>query len=207
MKNTILIAIAILSIAYTSSAQNQFAFGLKIGTNYSNVYDSEGEQFEAEAKFGLAAGAFLSIPFGKFVGIQPELLFSQKGFKATGSMFGSPYTIKRTTNYIDVPLLLAIKPIETVTFLVGPQFSFLLAQKDDFSSPSGTFQQQAEFDNDNIRKNTLCFVGGLDFNFDHVVLGTRAGWDLSANHGDGTSSTPRYKNIWLQATLGFRFYN
>jgi hypothetical protein len=53
------------------------------------VYDSQGEEFDADSKFGLAAGAFLQIPFGKYLGIQPEVLFSQKGFKRTGRMFGA----------------------------------------------------------------------------------------------------------------------
>jgi hypothetical protein len=206
MKQIILFGVTMLCIACSVSAQNDFAFGVKAGANYSNVYDSDDASFEADSKFGFAAGAFLSIPFTEFVGIQPELLFSQRGFHATGTMFGSSYTMTRTTNFIDAPLLLAIKPAESFTILVGPQFSYLVKQKDEFSNPSGNFQQEEEFKNDNIRKNILCFTGGFDANFQHTVLGFRTGWDLSNNHGDGTSSTPRYKNFWLQATLGFRFY-
>jgi hypothetical protein len=120
-------------------------------------------------------------------------------------MFGSKYDLKRTTNYVDVPLFLALKPSESVTLLAGPQFSYLLKQKDEFSNSSGNFQQQEEFENENIRKNILCFIGGFDINLEHTVIGTRVGWDISSNNGDGTSTTPRYKNIWLQATLGYRF--
>jgi hypothetical protein len=206
MKKIILV-ITVLSIAYSVNAQDQLAFGLKVGTNYSNVYDSEGEEFDADGKFGLAMGAFLSIPIGQFIGIQPEVLFSQKGFKATGRILGSTYTLTRTTNYIDVPLLVALKPIESITLLAGPQFSYLMKQKDVFENSSTTFQQEQEFENDNIRKNTLCFIGGIDVNLEHVVVGARAGWDLSNNNGNGTSSTPRYKNVWIQATIGYRFYN
>ena len=205
MKKLFLIAMGALSVAYTTSAQDQLSFGLKVGMNYSNVYDSKGDDFEADGKFGLATGAFLSIPIGKFVGLQPEVLFSQKGFKGTGTIFGSSYTLTRTTNYIDVPLMVALKPTESLTLLAGPQFSYLMKQKDVFTSPSGNFQQEEEFENDNIRRNTLCFIGGLDININHMVLGARAGWDLSDNHGNGSASTPRYKNVWLQATLGVRF--
>jgi hypothetical protein len=205
MKKTILVALSVLAMTYAASAQNDLTFGLKAGVNYSNVYDSEGEQFNADPKLGLAAGAFLSIPLGKYFGIQPEVLFSQKGFKATGTMFGSTYNVTRTTNYIDVPLFLALKPTETITLLAGPQFAYLIKQKDVFSNPSGNFQQETEFKNDNIRKNILCFIAGLDVNLNHTVLGARAGWDLSNNNGNGSSSTPRYKNAWLQATIGFRF--
>jgi hypothetical protein len=178
--------------------------GLKLGLNYSNVYDSKGEDFNADPKVGFVAGAFLSIPIWKYIGVQPEILFSQKGFQATGRLLGNTYSFKRTTNYISVPLLLAIKPIPAVTVLAGPQYAYLLKRKDVFSDGNSNVIQQEEFKNENIRKNTLGFVGGLDINLRKVVIGARAGWDLQNNNGDGTSSTPRYKNAWLQGTLGFR---
>lgn len=212
MKKLILSIFIIGGFAAVSNAQktqddqsSKMMFGLKAGTNYSNVYDSKSESFNADGKFGLAAGAFVIIPIGKYIGIQPEVLFSQKGFKATGSLLGSPYSFTRTTSYIDVPLLLSIKPVESFTILVGPQYSYLLKQKDNFVTSATSVAQQKEFDNDNIRKNTLCITGGFDVNLKQIVLSGRAGWDVQNNNGDGTSSTPRYKNVWYQATVGFRF--
>jgi len=81
----------------------------------------------------------------------------------------------------------------------------LQIQKDVFGSATTTVDQETQFKNDNIRKNTLCFIGGADLNLDHVVVGARLGWDLFNNNGDGTSTTPRYKNVWYQGTIGFRF--
>jgi hypothetical protein len=52
----------------------------------------------------------------------------------------------------------------------------------------------------------LCLTGGFDITMKHIVLSARAGWDLQENHSDGTSSTPRYKNVWYQGTIGYRFY-
>ena len=180
-------------------------FGIKAGINFSNVYDSKGEQFNANGKIGAAAGIFVSIPIGKFLGFQPEILFSQKGFKATGSILGSGYSFTRTTNYLDIPLFLAIKPTSVLTLLVGPQYSYLMKQDDVFKNSITSVDQQRVFNNDNIRKNTLCFVGGADVNLMKLVLSARAGWDIQNNNGDGTSSTPRYKNVWYQATIGYRF--
>ncbi len=212
MKKRILIIVAVISVSIQMSAQDvktnnagNFHFGIKAGVNVSNVYDSKGQDFKAKAKAGLAIGGFAQIPLARYIGIQPEILFSQKGFKATGTLLGSPYSYTRTTDYLDIPLLLAIKPTQTLTILAGPQYSFLLKEKNVFESSLVTTTQQQEFNNDNIRKNTLCFLGGLDLNFDKIVFGARAGWDLQNNAGDGTSSTPRYKNVWYQATLGYRF--
>lgn len=210
MKKVILLAmIAIIGMANFSNAQSdvepgeRVRFGAKAGINYSNVYDTDGEEFRADGKIGFAGGVFVAIPIGKYLGIQPEIQFAQKGFKANGSILGSNYTFTRTTSFIDVPLLVQFKPIEYVSIVVGPQYSYLFKQKDVFSNTLFTVEQ--EFENDNIRKNILCFLVGLDFNINHIVIGTRFGIDMLKNNGDNSSSTPRYKNIWLQLTVGAQF--
>ena len=212
MKKIILIIGAVTTMANFSSAQEtdlreRLLFGLKAGVNYSNVYEAQGEEFQADPKLGLAAGAFIVIPIGKYLGIQPEVLYSQKGFKATGRILGGSYEFTRTTSFIDVPLLVSFKPSEFVTLLAGPQYSYLIKQSDVFANSSTSYLQEQEFENDNIRKNILCLTGGADLTLKHIVLGARVGWDIQNNNGDGTASTPRYKNVWYQATVGYRFYN
>jgi len=209
MKKIVLIIVAITFMANIISAQDnstdlhdKLQFGLKAGVNFSNVYDSKSQEFNADFKVGFAAGAFLAIPIGKYIGFQPEILFSQKGYKSTGTLLTIAYEFTHTTNYIDVPLLFEFKPSALVTLLAGPQYSFLVKQKDVFTSGNFTNTQEQEFEND---KSVLCFLGGIDINLDQFVLGARAGWDLQNNNGDGTSTNPRYKNVWYQATLGFRF--
>lgn len=208
----ILATVALMSLASITIAQDgetdnreDFRFGLKAGANYSNVYDTKAEDFDAEGKLGFAGGVQLSIPINKYLGVQPEVLFSQKGFKGEGRMFGVDYSFKRTTSYIDIPLQIALKPSEFITILAGPQYSYLIKQKDEFNSTLFSDSQEEEFDNENIRKNIFGFVGGLDINIMHIVLGARVGWDITDNHGDGSSSTPRYKNVWFQATIGYNF--
>jgi hypothetical protein len=209
MKKMILAIVAITLMATTINAQgtnadlrDKLQFGLKAGVNLSNVYDTKAQEFNADFKGGFVAGAFLQIPIGTYIGIQPEMLFSQKGYTASGSFLTVGYKYTHTANYIDVPLLFALKPSAHVTILAGPQYSFLMKQKDVFKSGSLTFDQEQTFDND---RSVLCFIGGIDFNMNQFVFGARAGWDLQNNNGDGTTSNPRYKNVWYQATLGFKF--
>ena len=210
MKKIITIAALLITSISICSAQDQlesdeFHIGAKIGLNSANVYDSKGEEFQADPKIGMALGAFLSIPINSIVGIQPEILFSQKGFQATGRILGFNYDFKRTTSYLDIPVYFAIKPSNFITILAGPQFCYLLSKKDVFTSSTNSYEQEKEFDNENYRKNTLGASLGVDVNINHLVLGVRANWDLQENNGDGTSTTPRYKNQWIQATVGFRF--
>lgn len=133
-------------------------FGVKAGLNYSNVYDTKGEDFVADAKFGFASGVFVAIPIGKYLGVQPEILFSQKGFKGEGVALGSAYTLTRTTSYIDVPLQITLKPSEFFTILAGPQYSYLIKQADEFTSSLVSYQQEQEFKQEAIRKNIFGVV-------------------------------------------------
>ena len=86
---------------------------------------------------------------------------------------------------------------------MGPQYSYLLKQTDEFTTSSTSTAQQQEFNNDNIRKNILSVLTGFDVTGKKCSFGARVGWDVQNNNGDGTSSTPRYKNVWYQATIGF----
>lgn len=209
MKKIAFLFVAISFYINVSYAQDDsrvyFNMGFKIGTNLSNVYDAQGESFEADSRFGSVIGGFMRIPFGSFLGFQPEILFSQKGFQGTGKVLGLAYKYSRRTNYIDIPLMIAIKPSPNITIVGGPQYSYLLKQTDDFSTPFTSSETVEEFKNEDINKNILCFIGGGDINLKHLVLGGRVGWDITRNNGDGTSTIPRYKNVWYQATIGHVF--
>ena len=187
-------------------AKHSLVFGLKAGANRSNVYDEEGKDFVAGAKTGFAGGAFLSIPIGGFLGVQPEVLISQKGFKSSGTIDSSSYNLQRTSTFLDIPLQIQLKPFRFLSILGGIQYSYLLNQQDQISFGPNSIEQNKEFKNDNIRRNIFGAVGGFDINISHLVLSGRAGWDLSANRGDGSSYTPRYKNFWVQGTVGIRIY-
>lgn len=212
MKKTGLILFAVLRIVVTGTAQESekydrrenFTFGVKAGANLSNVWDSEGEDFDADAKLGFAAGLFVGIPIGRYIGVQPEVLFSQKGFQASGTLLGTSYSYKKTTNWIDIPMHFQIKPLAFLTILVGPQVSFRVSERNEYTFGNNSTAQEEEFENDNIRKNMLGISTGFDINIYHVVVSGRASWDLQNNRGDGTSTTPRYRNQFVQLTVGFK---
>jgi len=198
--------VCIVGIARVNAqGSSKFKLGIKAGLNYSNIYDVEGEDFVADSKLGVAAGTFVFFPIGDLLGFQPELLLSTKGFRATGFIYGMPYEMTRTTTFLDIPLLFVLRPIPLVSIVGGPQISYLLEQRDVFQASFISYEAEKELENQNIRRNVLSFVGGVDINMGHFVLGTRIGCDVQNNRGDGTSSNPLYKNIWMQATLALRF--
>lgn len=212
-KSIIIITSLFICLINVSMAQapidderNKLVVGAKAGANVSNVYDQSGQNFKANPKMGLAGGVFVAIPIGKYLGFQPEVLFSQKGYQSTGTLLGTGYSDTRTTSYLDIPLQLQFKPAEFITFLGGVQYSYLLHQTDVFNFGNNSTAQNQEFKNDNVRKNIFGAVFGIDINVDHFIISGKACWDLQNNNGDGSSNTPRYKNIWLQVTVGFRLY-
>lgn len=213
MMYRITIAAMLLSLGSLAYAQDdetdnreKIQLGIKVGVSHSNVYDSQGEEFDSDPKFGLTAGAFVMFPVGKYLGVQPEVMITQKGFQGNGSLLGNKYDFKRTTTFLEIPILFAFKPSEFITVLAGPQYSYLLLQKDEFTSSFVSYSQEQEFKQDNIRKNIFGLVGGVDINLQHIVIGARAGWDMQNNKADGTSNTPRYKNICTQLTIGYKLY-
>lgn len=201
-----LISTFVFAQVETTENREKSQIGVKAGLSYSNVYDSEGNEFDSDAKYGLHFGAFLKVPIGKSLGIQPEILFTQKGFKGSGKLLGSSYNFKRTTTFIEIPVLVAFKPSEFITVLVGPQLSFLTKEKYVFTSSALSYSQEQEFKQDDIQKNILGFVFGIEFNLKHLLLSARTGWDILRNKDDGSSETPRYKNVSTLLTIGYSFY-
>lgn len=176
--------------------------GAKAGLNYSGTSEAN---MDTGGKLGFAGGVFFQIPIGEYLGIHPELLISQKGFTGEGQFLGNTYEMKRTTTHLDIPLLVAFKPVEYFTVVGGPQYSYLLNKKDVFRDGNITTIQEREFANDNIRRNVLSAALGLDVNVSRFVISGRYCFDLQQNTGDGSSTTPRYKNNWIQGTVGIRF--
>jgi hypothetical protein len=190
----------------SKDAKSKVIVGFKGGINRSNVFDEAGGDFVANAKPGFAGGVFMAVPFGGLLGFQPELLISQKGFQGSGTIKNENYLITRTTTHLDIPLQLQVKPFHFFSVVGGVMYSYLLNQKDRITFGNNYEEQKQEFDNVNIRRNTFGSVIGFDVNVAHFVFSGRSCWDMISNHGDGTSSTPRYKNMWLQGTIGYRIY-
>lgn len=185
--------------------RDEFGFGLKAGVNFSNVYDEEGEDFVADGRTGFFGGVFVSVPFGQLLGVQPEVNYSQKGFKASQSVLGVPFEFERTTSHLDIPILLQIKPHKCFTILAGPQFSYLLDTKDELK---GVFEfvDEESITEDNYKKNMIGVVVGLEANWNSFLITARGGFDLTQSDVEGNTTSPRYKNQVFQLGLGYTFY-
>lgn len=212
MKKLTIAAVLAFACAATVNAQDNsadprdnFHLGLKGGLNFASVIHDAYPNYEVNHKLGYVAGAFAAIPLNTYIGLQPELLISQKGFESRGNFLGAPYTFRRTTTYLDIPLMIQLKPTKELSVVGGIMYSYLLSKRDVANTNNVVVTDQVEYENNDITRNILGAVVGLDLNLNHFLIFGRYNIDLRRNNGDGTSTVPEYKNQVFQVGIGLVF--
>uniref|UniRef100_UPI00404B1AED porin family protein n=1 Tax=Fulvivirga sp. TaxID=1931237 RepID=UPI00404B1AED len=130
IRKTIFI-ITLLTVADLSYAQH---FGLKAGLNYSNVLPDNGLEY-GNYKAGFHGGVYATLKIIESISIRSEILFSQKGYVLELPLGGFTNEIKRTINYLSIPLIIELKPIDRIRFHTGAEFNYQLSAKESPSSP------------------------------------------------------------------------
>lgn len=82
---------------------------------------------------GFYAGAGIDLPIGNFISVEPSLIYTQRGYRLKGNLTIADLKIEalnaRATSqmhYIDLPVLLKIKPVAGLQIFAGPQVSYLV---------------------------------------------------------------------------------
>lgn len=105
----------------------QLSFGIKGGTNIAEFsFKDNGTNINQESINGFTFGAVLEIGLGGNIFLQPEAVFIQKGSKVQVLNEDN----KVNVNYLDIPVLLKMKIINSNVFNVnlfaGPSFGLAL---------------------------------------------------------------------------------
>lgn len=203
MKKVLILAIGVL---FAGAAEAQ-TFGIKGGVNFSNIIKTNDRNFDTQFKPGLNAGIFVDIPVVEGLAFSPELMFSQKGYKNTGtSLLGSATEYSVTTNFIEIPILAKISAGDKLSIYVGPQVSFLASTKEKFTRGDATYQNTIRAENENLKKSLVGGVLGLGVGLtDQLSLQGRYALDFQKNNENGSTETPIYKNQVIQTSLAYRF--
>jgi opacity protein-like surface antigen len=172
MKKLLIVTVLVLAFAFTTSAQDAAApmFGVKAGLNLANHYgsgtDADSEFGEHKFKAGVVGGVFMSYALSPQFSVQPEILYSMKGYKWEGTGGEAGYTEKGKFNYLEVPVLFKYNvPTEGTTspnLFVGPAVAFLMSAKIDwdYDTESGTVDWK---DSTKSVDFGVAFGGGVDF--------------------------------------------
>jgi hypothetical protein len=127
-------------------AAAQIEIGLKGGVSFANIPELasgiEDEGATTENRIGAAGGAHFLLTIGGIVGLQGEVLYTQKGIKAKGPS-GIDEAFEMKVDYIDVPILLRLGVTggRGLQFLVGPSFNFNTSAKFELS---GEFAEEED---------------------------------------------------------------
>ncbi|QIX62093.1 PorT family protein [Hymenobacter sp. BT18] len=217
MKNTSLLVAAALvagALASSSAQAQSIRLGFKGGANYSNLSGDLVDENRFQNKWGGHGGVMANISFTDdgFFSVQPEVLYSQKGFKFDESeLFGLvKYQGTRTYNYIDVPVLLKINA-DGFFFEAGPQYSYLLKVKDDTKRSFNGGTTYAEYsgteDLDKVNRNEIGYAAGLGYQSTAgFLIGVRYNGSLTDFAKDGytgDADVRNARNSVFQASVGY----
>jgi hypothetical protein len=187
MKKLILFLVIVLP-HFNAFAQD-FRYGVKGGVNFSDISGKDLDKDSHRYKLGWHLGAMVNIKptDNTYFSVQPELIYSRKGYESYSLPFES--TSQGTTitaqkgglvylNYLDLPVMLNFKT-GIIIFEIGPQFSYLVDVRDKsytrFRSSTGeeTFSH-AHFSKQGINKFDAGIATGFRLESSNgVALGLR----------------------------------
>ncbi|GAA4426631.1 porin family protein [Pontibacter saemangeumensis] len=203
-----------------AAAQAQSGIGIRGGANFSNLDGDLKNESRYENKVGFHGGLTFGIPVVEnFFFVQPELLYSTKGFKYEDNEIDVPglgnleREGKMNYNYIDVPVLAKIKA-GPIYFEAGPQASYLLSvnnkttEKLDGEPYSSSTKER---DIDGLKRFEIGYAAGIGFATNSgISLGVRYNGSLTdfvdknpEEYFEGDLTNARHSTI--MATIGFTF--
>ena len=166
-----LLSLSLSFITYCS--YSQVTFGLKSGIN---IATTKGLIAFPKNKIGWYGGGFAIIPIHAKFFLQPELLYSSKGY---GVNQRNPYNAPNPNyrfNYICLPILAAYKIDKKTSLLFGPELGYLMVVREVF--PDG--------DNLNVSKSyPPKFDVGLDIGISYKIF-NKLGIEVRYNYGVNT---------------------
>jgi hypothetical protein len=206
-------ALPLALLVMAAPLQAQTTIGLKAGINVADVSTDvpEFELIGTSSKTGFVGGGYATFGLGGVFAIQPELLYSQKGFKA--EELGAEAQFK--VNYFEIPVLFKAQfPMTMIrpAVYVGPVLSFETGCKLGLAEGSIS----ADFDCDSPeadigdRKKTELggvFGASLDLFVGSLTLTVDGRYQLGLTNlnDDSEASDESVKNrVWqIMAGVGF----
>lgn len=194
-KALFVVAVMLLSISTVSVAQVKF--GVKAGVNFANV--SGDDMDDMDSRIAPLFGGFANIGLTDKLAFQPELLYSMKGAKESGSMDGMDYDATVKLSYIDVPLMLKYNISGGLNIQAGPQLGLLMSA--DYEMEAGGESESMDI-KDELKGMDLGFNLGAGYDFGSLGVDVRYNLGLSniADSDDGD-----IKNNAIQIGVSYAF--
>jgi hypothetical protein len=187
-------------VAPAAAAAQEVGFGVKGGINLATFDFDEDPGGDLGLKPGVALGAFVRLPVGERLAIQPEGFFSQKGTDVSNAGVDAWVRL----DYLEVPVLVqyAIAKSSTRAFNVfgGPSVAFNL--RAESGAEVGGETVDTDIDED-IEDFDFGIVVGAGVDFGRLTLDGRYTFGVSNISTD--SGDPKARNRTLAFMAGIRF--
>lgn len=137
-----LVGILALTFLLASLSHSQIELGVKGGMNFATIEGPDAISF-AKTRTGFAVGAYAEFTLPLLLSIQPEVLYTTKGYRQDGATVGvlmRVTTMYQVYSYLEVPVLIGwTLPISTVKtkLYLGPSMAYLLGSKTKYEEPGG----------------------------------------------------------------------
>jgi opacity protein-like surface antigen len=203
------ILLLFLSFFIILSTQAQFKIGLRGGLNYSNVVGVPRHLSFVEKKFkvGYNIGVFSRIDIFKKISFNPELSYSNKGHRYSGTSNTSAGNLH--LNYLNLHALIGYKVFKSLDVLVGPEVGYLLSARSKFDSEN--INVRSIWDND----FDFGITGGVNyyitdkllcgFKYSHGLSSVIKNIDVRDESGVKTGEKAKLQNRTFQLTVGYSF--
>lgn len=202
MKKSFLTLLGLVAISTTAVAQQEVKFGPKAGVNISNLSGMD----DSEMRIGFHVGAVAEIKFNDKFSIQPEVLYSTQGAKASTATPLGTIESEIKNDYINVPIMAKYYIVEGFSAELGPYVGFLMKSESEIGNFSGDSKDAFK---------SVDFGLGVGLAYDMPMgffvgarynLGlSKANEDISAGNGNVTFQTDDLKNGVIQVGVGYKF--
>jgi len=187
----ILAVTIVLISAATAEAVEYHRWGFKFGSNYADVKGGkyQGEDIDSSTKKGITFGIWSSFRFNQRLSLQPELIFSQKGYYYHASSYNI-FTgaigygrFDKQFAYFDLPLLLKYR-IPLLNWLAldtfaGPRLSIFIYEYHTHSDSATDGTQWALINEGSFAKTNYGFTAGAGFKIYRFNIEARYSYDLN----------------------------
>lgn len=205
------IILSILLVSSAVSVQAQTVYGFRIGANFATLNGDFGEAAEPESYTGLIAGSFTRFALRRGLGVQVEVLYSQKGARFEREIAGVPVEQTLLATYLEIPVLLTYTvPIayrNAPLLYAGPALGFEIRE---YTRQSTGELEQTE-SSDVLTSPDLGLMVGVDVPISlgalDALLGLRYTYGLRDLVNRDTATRPESEAFTrtFAATVGFLF--
>ncbi len=210
MKKITLILVSVLAFSYAQA--QSVKIGLKGGINYSNVNGDLTAQTNHDSKIGFHGGITSNFSlFSDVLSLQPELLYSQKGYNYKNEEFKDDKGIiheskgKMNFSYLDLPVLLKGN-FKGFFVEAGPQLSYLMQVQDKTEVSVNNIEEKdvTNVSKDNLDELEIGYVAGTGYQFKNgMSLGVRYNGTIDGLAKSNSDEITNNRHSVYQFQVGF----